>query len=415
MKFRIYTFGCKTNQYDSEVLRRTLINSMKEANDKDIPDVIIVNTCSVTHIAERKARTLIRHLKRIYPNAKIVVTGCYAERDPRTIKSLGDLIVIGNKEKENIPKLFLSDLKPKVLPEDKSKRIRAFVKIQDGCDDFCSYCIVPYVRGLVRSRSTVEILDEIKALAELGYPEIVLTGIHIGRFEDNGIKLPDLVKLIYKEIPTIKRIRLSSLEPQEVNKEIIELFGEIPNLCPHVHLVAQSGSDKVLRDMKRKYTREEYLSLVKEFRSVRDDIEFTTDIIVGFPTEEENDFKDTLSLIEEVGFIKVHIFPFSPRPGTEAFSLKQIDKRIIKDREERLREKSLNVASDRLKHLIGKTIEVLVERYVGDTAIGLTSSYVRVYSDVDSIPVIGSFLRVCIDSLKREKDSVILKGKALSE
>ncbi len=415
MKFRIYTFGCKTNQYDSEVLRRTLINSMKEANDKDIPDVIIVNTCSVTHIAERKARTLIRHLKRIYPNAKIVVTGCYAERDPRTIKSLGDLIVIGNKEKENIPKLFLSDLKPKVLPEDKSKRIRAFVKIQDGCDDFCSYCIVPYVRGLVRSRSTVEILDEIKALAELGYPEIVLTGIHIGRFEDNGIKLPDLVKLIYKEIPTIKRIRLSSLEPQEVNKEIIELFGEIPNLCPHVHLVAQSGSDKVLRDMKRKYTREEYLSLVKEFRSVRDDIEFTTDIIVGFPTEEENDFKDTLSLIEEVGFIKVHIFPFSPRPGTEAFSLKQIDKRIIKDREERLREKSLNVASDRLKHLIGKTIEVLVERYVGNTAIGLTSSYVRVYSDVDSIPVIGSFLRVCIDSLKREKDSVILKGKALSE
>lgn len=415
MKFRIYTFGCKTNQYDSEALRRILINSMEEASDKDIPDVIIVNTCSVTHIAERKARTLIRHLKRIYPNAKIIVTGCYAERDPRGIKSLGDLIVIGNKEKDNIPKLFLSDLKPKILPEDKSKRIRAFIKIQDGCDDFCSYCIVPYVRGLVRSRSTGEILDEIKTLAELGYPEIVLTGIHIGRFEDNGRRLPDLVRLIYREIPTIKRIRLSSLEPQEVNREIVELFNEIPNLCPHIHLVAQSGSNKVLMDMRRKYTREEYLSLVEKFRSVRDDIEFTTDIIVGFPTEEETDFKDTLSLIEEVGFIKVHIFPFSPRPGTEAFSLKQIDKRIIKEREERLRERSLDVASDRLKRLLGKTVEVLVERYVSNTAIGLTSSYVRVYSDTGSTPLIGSLLKVYIDSLKREKDSITLKGKSLSE
>lgn len=384
---------------------------MEEADDRDTPDVIIVNTCSVTHTAERKARTLIRHLMKTYPNAKIIVTGCYAERDPKTLKSLGDLIVIGNKEKENIPKLFLSNLKPKMLPEDRSKRIRAFVKIQDGCDDFCSYCIVPYVRGPVRSRDISEILEEIRILADLGYPEVVLTGIHIGRFENNNKRLPDLVKLIYKEVPNIKRVRLSSLEPQEVDREIINIFNEVPNLCPHIHLVAQSGSNKVLKDMKRKYTREEYLSLVKSFRSVRSDIEFTTDIIVGFPTEEEDDFEDTLSLIEEVGFIKVHIFPFSPRPGTEAFSLKQIDRRIIKEREEKLKEKSLNVASDRVKCLIGKNIEILVERYIDNVAIGLTPSYIRVYSNTNFPVSIGSFLKVCIESLEKGKDSIILRGK----
>ncbi|MCX7796041.1 MAG: tRNA (N(6)-L-threonylcarbamoyladenosine(37)-C(2))-methylthiotransferase MtaB [bacterium] len=412
MKFRIYTFGCKTNQCDSEALRRILINSMEEADDEDAPDIIIVNTCSVTHISERKARTLIRHLMKTYPNARIIVTGCYAERDSKSLEKLGNLIVIGNKEKENIPRLFLSDLKPKILPEDKNKRVRAFVKIQDGCDDFCSYCIVPYVRGSVRSRSINEILDEIKILADLGYPEIVLTGIHIGRFEDKEKRLPDLVKLIYREIPEIKRIRLSSLEPQEVSREAIELFNEIPNLCPHIHLVAQSGSNKVLKDMKRKYTREEYLSLVKAFRSIRDDIEFTTDIIVGFPTEEEDDFIDTLSLIEEVGFVKVHIFPFSPRPGTEAFLLKQIDRRIIKEREERLKESSLNIASDRIKYLIGKDVEILVERYTENVAVGLTPSYLRVYSNTNSPVSVGSFLKVCIEGLEKGKDSIILRGKA---
>jgi len=410
MKFRIYTFGCKTNQYDSELLRRILINSMEEASDEEIPDVIIVNTCSVTHVAERKARTLIRHLLRTYPTTKIIVTGCYAERDPKSIENLGNLIVVGNKDKERIPNLLSLDSSPRILPEDKSKRIRAFVKIQDGCDDFCSYCIVPYVRGPVRSRKAEEILEEIKTLAELGYPEIVLTGIHIGRFEDNGMRLSDLVRLIYREIPDIRRIRLSSLEPQEVDREIIRLFNEVPNLCPHIHLVAQSGSNKVLRDMKRKYTREEYFSLVEEFRSVRNDMEFTTDIIVGFPTEEEKDFEDTISLIKEVGFIKVHIFPFSPRPGTDAFPLKRIDKKIVKEREERLKEVSLDVAFNRLKNLVGENLEILVERYSNGTAVGLTTTYIRVYSDVSSPISIGSLLKVCINSVEKGKDNVVLKG-----
>jgi threonylcarbamoyladenosine tRNA methylthiotransferase MtaB len=262
----------------------------------------------------------------------------------------------------------------------------------------------------VRSRKTEEILKEVKILAELGYPEIVLTGIHIGRFEDNGRGLPDLVRLIYREVPSIKRIRLSSLEPQEVDREIIELFEEVPNLCPHIHLVAQSGSNRVLRDMKRKYTREEYLSLVEEFRSIRSDIEFTTDIIVGFPTEEEKDFEDTMSLIKEVGFIKVHIFPFSPRPGTEAFSLKRIDKKILREREERLKEVSLDVAFNRLKNLVGENVEILVERYSNGLAVGLTTTYIRVYSTVSFLISIGSLLRVCINSIEKGKDSVVLKG-----
>ena len=410
MKFRIYTFGCKTNQYDSEYLRRVLVNSMEEASDREAPDVIIVNTCSVTHIAERKARTLIRHLLRTYPKARIIVTGCYAERDPKGIEGLGDLTVVGNRDKERLYKLFSPNSSPKVLPVEKEKRIRAFVKIQDGCDDFCSYCIVPYVRGPVRSRNTREILDEIKALADLGYPEIVLTGIHIGRFEDDRIRLPDLVRLIHRETPSIKRIRLSSLEPQEVDRGIIELFREIPNLCPHIHLVAQSGSNKVLRDMKRRYTREEYLSLVEEFRSVRDDIEFTTDIIVGFPSEEERDFEDTISLVKEVEFIKVHIFPFSPRPGTEAFNLRQIDKRIVRERETRLRDVSLDVAFNRLRRLVGENLEILVERCSNNVATGLTTTYIRVNCTVSCLVSVGSLIDVHIEGLEERKDSIVLKG-----
>lgn len=410
MKFRIYTFGCKTNQYDSEYLRRILVNSMEEASERETPDVIIVNTCSVTHIAERKARTLIRHLLRTYPNARIIVTGCYAERDPKGIEALGDLTVVGNSDRGKLYELFSSDSSPKVLPVEKEKRVRAFVKIQDGCDDFCSYCIVPYVRGPVRSRNTREILDEIKALGDLGYPEIVLTGIHIGRFEDNGIRLPDLVRLIYREVPSIKRIRLSSLEPQEVDRGIIELFDEIPNLCPHIHLVAQSGSNRVLRDMKRRYTREEYLFLVEGFRSVRNDIEFTTDIIVGFPSEDERDFEDTITLVKEVEFIKVHIFPFSPRPGTEAFNLRQIDKRVVREREARLRDVSLDVACNRLRRLVGENLEILVERSSGGIATGLTTTYIRVYSTISSPVPAGSLLDVHIEGLDKRRDSIVLKG-----
>ncbi|MGB9681874.1 MAG: tRNA (N(6)-L-threonylcarbamoyladenosine(37)-C(2))-methylthiotransferase MtaB [bacterium] len=411
MKFRIYTFGCKTNQYDSESLRRTFLQFMEEAIPNEAPEFIIVNTCAVTHIAERKARTLIRHLLRVYPQSKFVVTGCYAERDPERIREMGDITVIGNREKEKIPSLLFPNLTlNSPVIDKKNKKIRAFVKIQDGCDDFCSYCIVPYVRGRVRSRSTEEIIEEIKSLVELNYPEIVLTGIHIGRFEDDGKRLPDLVRLINKEIPNIKRIRLSSLEPQEVDESIIELFKDIPNLCPHIHLVAQSGSNKVLKDMKRKYTREEYLSLIEKFRSVRKDIEFTTDIIVGFPTEEENDFRNTVSLIEEIGFIKVHIFPFSPRPGTEAFNLMPIDKKIIKEREELLKEKSLEVAYTKLKKFLHTPQNILAEDFDNGIVTGFTPTYVRVYARSDLSIRVGTILPVVIDRVEKLKDNVVLSG-----
>jgi len=230
------------------------------------------------------------------------------------------------------------------------------------------------------------------------------------QFEDNGIRLPDLVRLIYREVPSIKRIRLSSLEPQEVDRGIIELFDEIPNLCPHIHLVAQSGSNRVLRDMKRRYTREEYLSLVEGFRSVRNDIEFTTDIIVGFPSEDERDFEDTITLVKEVEFIKVHIFPFSPRPGTEAFNLRQIDKRVVREREARLRDVSLDVACNRLRRLVGENLEILVERSSGGIATGLTTTYIRVYSTISSPVPAGSLLDVHIEGLDKRRDSIVLKG-----
>jgi len=217
MKFRIYTFGCKTNQYDSEFLRRNFLQLMKEADSDEKPDLIVVNTCSVTHIAERKARTLIRHLLNTYPEAKIIVTGCYAERSPDELERLGDIRVIGNMDKDKILDLFSINSSTLSPDAGRGRKVRAFVKIQDGCDDFCSYCIVPYVRGPVRSRSFEEIIGEIEQLVKFGYLEIVLIGIHIGKFESDGKSLPDLVRTISDNFPEIRRIRLSSLEPQEVN------------------------------------------------------------------------------------------------------------------------------------------------------------------------------------------------------
>ena len=410
MNFRIYTFGCKTNQYDSEFLRRKFLQLMREADSDEKPDVIVVNTCSVTHIAERKARTLIRHLLNTYPEAKIIVTGCYAERSPDELERLGDIRVIGNMDKDKILDLFSINSSISSPDAGKGRRIRAFVKIQDGCDDFCSYCIVPYVRGPVRSRSFEEIIGEIEQLVKFGYLEIVLIGIHIGKFESDGKSLPDLVRTISDNFPEIRRIRLSSLEPQEVNRDIIDLFKDVSNLCPHIHLVAQSGSNKVLRDMKRKYTREEFLSIIDDFRSVMKNIEFTTDIIVGFPTEEEEDFRDTVSLIEEVGFVKVHIFPFSPRPGTEAFDLTPLDKKIVKEREELLKAVSLETAFNKLNKLVGNYVEILVERYSDGMAAGLTPNYVRVYLNTIEPLKPGEIIKVKVNGVEKAKDSVVLRG-----
>ncbi|HHV81876.1 TPA: tRNA (N(6)-L-threonylcarbamoyladenosine(37)-C(2))-methylthiotransferase MtaB [bacterium] len=410
MNFRIYTFGCKTNQYDSEFLRRKFLQLMREADSDEKPDVIVVNTCSVTHIAERKARTLIRHLLNTYPEAKIIVTGCYAERSPDELKRLGDIRVIGNMDKDKILDLFSINSSTLSPDAGRGRKVRAFVKIQDGCDDFCSYCIVPYVRGPIRSRNFEEIIKEIEQLVEFGYPEILLTGIHIGKFESDGKKLPDLVRTIYNNFPEIRRIRLSSLEPQEVNRDIINLFKDVSNLCPHIHLVAQSGSNKVLRDMKRKYTREEFLSIIDDFRSVMKNIEFTTDIIVGFPTEEEEDFRDTISLIEEVGFVKVHIFPFSPRPGTEAFDLTPLDKKIVKEREELLKAVSLETAFNKLNKLVGNYVEILVERYSDGMAAGLTPNYVRVYLNTIEPLKPGEIIKVKVNGVEKAKDSVVLRG-----
>lgn len=410
MNFRIYTFGCKTNQYDSEFLRRKFLQLMREADSDEKPDLIVVNTCSVTHIAERKARTLIRHLLKTYPEAKIIVTGCYAERSPDELERLGDIRVIGNMDKDKILDLFSINSSTLSPDAGKGRRIRAFVKIQDGCDDFCSYCIVPYVRGPIRSRSFEEIIGEIEQLVKFGYLEIVLIGIHIGKFESDGKSLPDLVRTIYNNSPEIRRIRLSSLEPQEVNRDIIDLFKDVSNLCPHIHLVAQSGSNKVLRDMKRKYTREEFLSIIDDFRSVMKNIEFTTDIIVGFPTEEEEDFRDTISLIEEVGFVKVHIFPFSPRPGTEAFDLTPLDKKIVKEREELLKAVSLETAFNKLNKLVGNYVEILVERYSDGMAAGLTPNYVRVYLNTIEPLKPGEIIKVKVNGVEKAKDSVVLRG-----
>lgn len=369
---RLVTLGCKVNQYETQYVKETLeLNGYREAGEGEPADVCVVNTCTVTREGDAKSRQSIRRLHQEQPNAAIVVMGCYATRDPQAVKRLpGVAQVIEDKQK------LADELKPwgvTHLPRGITRfdgHQRAFVKVQDGCLLRCSYCIIPSVRPVVRSRTVEEICDEVSALAGQGYQEVVLTGVHLGHYgfdlsrgkpKQNWTRLWHLLRAL-NGLAGEFRIRLSSLEAAEARDDLVQALRDLPRVVPHLHLCLQSGSDRILARMKRRYTSKGFLERCRRIRTALDRPAFTTDVIIGFPGETEDDFRATLDVLREVGFCKIHVFSYSPREGTPAAELKEsLPPAIVNERRERVREVEKELARQYGVSLAGCRLDVLIE------------------------------------------------------
>jgi threonylcarbamoyladenosine tRNA methylthiotransferase MtaB len=398
------TLGCRVNKYEEEAMRLQFPSPpYQHVPLEEEADIYIINTCTVTRRADHKSRHLIRALKRGNPSAFIVVTGCYAQRAPQEILSIeGVSLVLGNKEKERIREYIEALREPCFKVEDISKEkdygllslgngkpqwTRAFMKIQDGCDRFCSYCIVPYVRGKPRSRPLTSILEEVKRLKEMGFKEIVLCGINLGMYESDGARLSTIIERI-EEIEGIERIRLSSLEPDTIDDELIRLFSKRGKLCPHIHLSLQSGDSELLKRMGRFYTGERFKGLVLKLKDTNPLISITADVIVGFPGEDEGSFLKTYKLIQELGLCSLHIFKYSPRPGTLASNWGDpVSWEVKEERAKRLAILSNELNLKYRERFLGKETLVLIEEKRRDgLRSGLTPEYIRLYFNEDLPP-----------------------------
>jgi len=369
-KFKVVTLGCRTNQYESQAYADQLqALGYTQASDEELADICIVNTCTVTESADSSSRYQIRQLARQNPEAELIVTGCLAERVPEEIKSLPNVThVVPNQKKEQL----LSVLFPEEdLPEFSIKHFaahtRAFVKVQDGCNSFCTYCIIPYVRGRSRSRRVNEILQEIKSLVENGYKEVVLTGINIGDFDgapnegESSSRLCDLVQAV-DQIEGLERIRVSSIDPDEVDEPLLQAIVNGKKTCPSMHIVLQSGSNAILKKMNRKYTRQIFLSTVEKLKQACPSFTFTTDIIVGFPGETEADFQETIDVVRQVRFAKVHMFPYSERKRTKAALYpNKVTQEVIYERKQRLLREAEHASFELRQSFVGQKMRVLVE------------------------------------------------------
>ena len=368
MFFRLFTLGCKVNQYETETVRTALLrHGYSEAEEDSVADLVLVNTCTVTAESEAKSRKAIRKLISENPDAKVIVMGCAATHHPDSILRIGGVSQIMT-DKEQIPdflRQFGITTPPKGI-DSFGERHRAFIKIQDGCQVGCAYCIIPKVRPVLRSRGIEDVLSEIQTLALNGYREIVLTGIHLGHYgidlADKNVRLPELVRRIV-DLPETFRLRLSSLEAVEVSDELIDLMVRYPDrICPHLHLSMQSGSDAVLHRMKRRWLSEPFVRRCEEIASQFDRLALTTDVIVGFPGETAKEFDETCRVVEHLRFSKVHVFRFSPRQGTEAETLpNRVSPQEQKRRAAILTKLANKLRSDFATSLIGTQETVLLE------------------------------------------------------
>ncbi len=374
--FAIRTLGCKANQYDSQLLREQLLRrGLVECRGEGDADACIVNTCTVTARSDAKSRKAIRALKRQNPNARIVVTGCYAHINPEEVRGIPGVDgVFDNPSKETLADSVCALLNVgERLAEPSCSGItffsghtRAFVKIQDGCDRRCSYCIVRVARGKSRSREIADVLGEIEGLVANGYREVVLTGIHIGSFGADRVgqenKLPELIESL-RRIEGLLRVRLSSIDPNEIDERLIDAIRRSPQTCRHFHVPLQSGSDAILHKMNRGYTRDSYLRTLALLREALAGVSVSTDVMVGFPGETEEDFQQTRHTVSEAEFNKVHIFPFSNRPGTPAERFSgRVRPEVIKERIAQLSE-AANATALKIREILrGQVVHVLVER-----------------------------------------------------
>ena len=335
MKFYIYTLGCKVNAYESNIMKESLVNSGFIESTYDDANIYIVNTCTVTNTSDNKSLKVIRRILREKKDCIVIAVGCMTQVNSHLLKELGVSIILGNKDKSKIVDYINKYLENKqkichivdIMNTDfesmclnNFNKTRAFVKIEDGCENYCSYCIIPYARGKVRSKKPTLVLSEIKTLIEQGHKEIVLTGIHTGHYNYLNYSFYDLLKDILK-IQGLKRLRISSIEITEITDDIISLFSESSILVDHMHIPLQSGSNAILKLMNRKYDKEYFISRINELRRVRPLISITTDIIVGFPSETDELFQETIETVKKIQFSKIHVFPFSLRKGTKACEL----------------------------------------------------------------------------------------------
>ena len=396
------TLGCKTNQYETNGMMQKFIESGYEICDlQDKPDIYVVNTCTVTNIADRKSRQSLRRVKE-KNNTIVVAVGCYAQVAKEQLENMPEIdIVLGNKEKKDIVKYvdeFLekrNENKPVIAVADISiqkefdeygcitytERARTEIKIQDGCNNFCTYCLIPYARGRIRSRKKDNILEEVKIVANKGIKEIVLTGIHIasyGKDFEEEYKLIDLLEDLNK-IEEIERIRLGSLEPTIITDEFVQRLSKLEKVCNHFHLSLQSGCNETLKRMNRKYTTEEFKQVTERIRKNFKDVNLTTDIIVGFPGETDEEFNLTYNFLKDIAFYKMHIFKYSKRDGTVAAKMpNQIDGNIAEERSKKLIELSEKNMESYNEKYFGKEVEVLFEEKQGEYWVGHTRNYIIV-------------------------------------
>lgn len=417
MKFNIITLGCKVNSYESEAMKELLLKEGYIYNDDKVAnDIVIVNTCSVTNMADTKSKKIIRRARRENPDAILVVCGCSSQNNQDLYKEMDIDILLGNRKKSEIVKLikdyiqsnekncyFTNERKlsfESMNIEKFTSHTRAYIKIQDGCNNFCSYCIIPYVRGDIRSKDFESVIKEAKVLVENGHSELVLTGIHTGSYNDNG---KDLVDLIYElaKIEELKRIRISSIEITELNDKFLELLKNEPKVCDHLHIPLQSGSEEILKRMNRKYNKEYFKNKIASIREVRPNISITTDVIVGHPYETEEAYNECYEFCKEINFSAIHVFPFSVRNGTAAANMpNQVSELDKKKRSQKLLDLSTKLEVDYYNKYLDKTVEVLVEEVSKDNKYGFghTSNYLLVQV-VDEVKT-NNFYNIKINEIR---------------
>ncbi len=425
LKVAFCSLGCKVNQYETNAMAQKFLEHDYEIVEFDeCADIYIVNTCTVTNVADRKSRQMLRRAKEFNPQSIVVACGCYAQVAAKELEEIPEVdLIIGNNEKNDIIQIvenyiaqkgaedLVSDVMYKLDYVELgtttyTEKTRAVIKVQDGCDRFCSYCLIPYARGHIRSRKIENVIEEIKKVVEEGINEVVITGIHIasyGRdFKDKNIGLIDLLEEINK-IQGLHRIRLGSIEPTIITDEFVERLSKLDKICDHFHLSLQSGCTETLKRMNRRYTTEEFRAVTKRLRAKFPNAALTTDIIVGFPGETDEEFNITYEFLKEIAFYKMHIFKYSQRKGTKAAVMpNQIDGKVKEERSKKLIELSNENEYNYNKKYIGKQVEVLFEEREGEYLKGHTTNYIVVKHKTDKDDFINKIAKVTVSEAKQD-------------
>ena len=424
--FSVLTLGCKVNYYDSQAVIKVMVDDgYKLVDFCDVADVYIVNTCSVTNLSDKKSRQMLHRARKMNPDAVVVAMGCYAQSESSEIikKKIADLVIGTNNRKDILHLIgeylnskncesenFLTDTRrydffEEMPVQNSCERVRAFIKIQEGCDEFCSYCIIPFTRGKSRSRDFDDILNQVKNLCDKGFKEIVLTGINVSAYGRDLKGDRGLVDLLAKldEVKNLKRIRLSSVEPNLITDNFLNAIKPLRKLCPHFHMSLQSGCDDILRAMNRKYTTHDYFCAVQKLEDCFENVCLTTDVIVGFPGESEENFLETCEFVKKVGFAKVHVFPFSPRKNTRASRMPdKVNSQVKKLRTKILASISEKLSVDYMQKFVGKKLSLLVEEKTqSGLYVGHTDNYIKVFFDPvsDEVNLVNEFVDVCITDI----------------